>query len=118
MRPTPVWGLPRAYLRPCLLLLLSEGPSHGYELLEALRTLGLDSAEAGGMYRSLRAMDEEGVVRSWWEPSDSGPARRNYAITPEGTQVLQHLLQEIEWVRSLLGRFLVRTRLALGIPAS
>ncbi len=28
-------ALPRHYLKPCLLLLLAEGPSHGYELLAA-----------------------------------------------------------------------------------
>jgi hypothetical protein len=69
-------SLPRSYLRPCLLLLLAEDSSHGYELLEQLRELGLRIAEPGGMYRALRSMDEDGLVRSWWEPSQSGPARR------------------------------------------
>ncbi|MEX2289557.1 MAG: helix-turn-helix transcriptional regulator [Mycobacteriales bacterium] len=38
----------------------------------------------GGLYRCLRAMDEEGLVRSTWEPSGSGPARRTYELTDEG----------------------------------
>lgn len=69
--------LPRNYLRPCLLLLIAEGTSHGYELFDRVGALGLDRVDAGGLYRCLRAMDEEGLVRSTWEPSTSGPARRN-----------------------------------------
>ncbi|MBA3523215.1 MAG: helix-turn-helix transcriptional regulator [Geodermatophilaceae bacterium] len=76
--------VPRNYLRPCLLLLLAEGTSHGYELLVQIRVLGLDRVDPGGLYRCLRAMDEEGLVRSVWEPSSSGPARRTYQLTDEG----------------------------------
>ncbi len=81
-------GLPRNYLRPCLLLLLAEGTSHGYELLEQVAALGLDRVDPGGLYRSLRAMDEEGLVRSAWQPSASGPARRTYSLTDEGREWL------------------------------
>jgi PadR family transcriptional regulator PadR len=81
-------GLPRHYLRPCLLLLLAEGTSHGYELLEQVGSLGLARVDPGGLYRCLRAMDEEGLVRSTWEPSASGPARRRYELTDEGFEWL------------------------------
>lgn len=84
---TPV-SLPRNYLRPCLLLLLAEGTSHGYELLDQISGLGLDRVDPGGLYRCLRAMDEEGLVRSSWEPSSSGPARRTYELTDEGREWL------------------------------
>ena len=81
-------GLPRNYLRPCLLLLLAEGTSHGYELLEQVTALGMDRVDPGGLYRCLRAMDEEGLVRSTWEPSTTGPARRTYTLTDEGREWL------------------------------
>ncbi len=81
-------GLPRNYLRPCLLLLLAEGTSHGYELLDQVAALGLDRVDPGGLYRCLRAMDAEGLVRSTWAPSTSGPARRTYALTEEGREWL------------------------------
>ncbi len=81
-------GAPRHYLRPCLLLLLAEGTAHGYELLEQVGTLGLGRVDPGGLYRCLRAMDEDGLVRSSWEPSSCGPARRTYALTDEGREWL------------------------------
>ena len=81
-------GLPRNYLRPCLLLLLAEGTSHGYELLDQVGALGLDRVDPGGLYRCLRAMDAEGLVRSTWQPSATGPARRTYELTDEGREWL------------------------------
>lgn len=80
----PGIGPPRNYLRPCLLLLLAEGHSHGYELLDQLAELGLPHVDPGGVYRCLRAMDEDGLVRSAWEPSSAGPARRIYRLAEEG----------------------------------
>lgn len=77
-------GMPRSFLRPMLLLLLAERASHGYELLEQIEQLGLERADPGGLYRTLRAMEQENLVDSWWEPSGSGPARRSYQLTPDG----------------------------------
>lgn len=97
-------GLPRNYLRPCLLLLLAEGTSHGYELLDQIGALGLDRVDPGGLYRCLRAMDEEGLVRSRWEPSASGPARRTYELTDEGREWLHVVAGSLAEVsRSLAG---------------
>ena len=87
--PVIAAGLPREYLRPCLLLLIAEGTSHGYELFDQVGALGLGRIDAGGLYRSLRAMDQEGLVRSTWEPSASGPARRNYELTGQGRNALR-----------------------------
>ena len=101
--PETVTGaLPRHYLKPCLLLLLAEGPSHGYELLEQARRLGIQGAEPGGLYRYLRSMEKEAVVRSWWEPSQAGPARRTYVLTDAGQQALRTSVDSLRDVRQLL----------------
>lgn len=96
-------GMPRNYLRPCLLLLLAEGTSHGYELLEQMVALGMDRADPGRVYRSLRAMDEDGLVRSTWAPSASGPARRTYDLTDAGRDWLHVLSQSVAEVSGALG---------------
>ena len=101
-------SLPRSYLRACLLLLLADDSSHGYELLEQLRELGLRVAEPGGMYRALRSMDEDGLVQSWWEPSQSGPARRRYVITDEGRASLKAWIAEIMITRRRLDELVRR----------
>ena len=103
-------GIPRNYLRPCLLLLLGEGTSHGYELLEQVASLGLDRVDPGGLYRCLRAMDEEGLVRSTWEPSTSGPARRTYELTEEGAEWLHVISGSLADVERSLATYRDRYR--------
>lgn len=101
-------GLPRAYVRPCLLLLLAEGPSHGYELLEQVRELGVRNADAGGLYRTLRSLEREGLVASWWEPSQAGPARRTYTLSDGGRDSLRGWAESLRDVHGMLGAFLTR----------
>lgn len=102
------FGFPRAYLRPSLLLLLAEAPSHGYDLLEKVRDLGVRVAEPSGLYRTLRSMDEDGLVSSWWEPSQSGPARRRYVITDAGRAALEAFVADLREMRGLLDLLLGR----------
>lgn len=101
-------GLPRNYLRASVLLLLAEAPSHGYELLEGMRVLGIDRADPGGLYRALRAMEQEGLVSSEWEESSAGPARRCYTLTEDGRTALDGWAQTLGAVRELLGGYLER----------
>lgn len=110
--------LPRNYLRPCLLLLLVEGTSHGYELLEQVRALGLANTDTAGLYRCLRAMDEEGLVRSQWEPSTSGPARRTYSLTPGGHDRLAAMSTQLEETVRTLTYFLDRHTAAVDAKTS
>jgi PadR family transcriptional regulator, regulatory protein PadR len=101
-------GLPRNYVRPCLLLALAEGPSHGYDLLVHVAELGLERTDAGGLYRTLRAMEHEGLVHSWWEHSDAGPARRTYQLTDEGRDWLHAWAGSLREVHRHLGVYLSR----------
>jgi DNA-binding PadR family transcriptional regulator len=107
-------GLPRTFQRSCLLLALAQGQSHGYELLDAVRHMGLRSAEAGGLYRCLRTMEEDGLVTSWWEPSQAGPPRRTYELTSSGTAAMRVALEGLVEVRQLLSAMLERCDDLLG----
>lgn len=98
---------PRQFLRPCLLLLLRENEAHGYDLLERLREFGLER-DAGGLYRTLRLMEHEGLVESEWEASDSGPDRRRYRLTRAGGSQLASWAAALEATRRALDGFLQR----------
>ncbi len=95
------------FIEPSLLLFLSREPGHGYELLEKVRSLGFDEdqVDVGGVYRTLRRMEREGLVRSRWERV-GGRRRRVYLITEKGKGALEEWVQRIEERRRALGRFL------------
>jgi PadR family transcriptional regulator PadR len=103
-------GLPRNYLRPCLVLLLAEGTSHGYELLDQVSALGLERVDPGRVYRCLRSMDEDGLVRSTWEPSTCGPARRTYELTSDGQEWLHVVASSLGEVAGFLDAYRRRYR--------
>lgn len=99
---------PRNFLRPCLLLLLQERPAHGYDLVERLHTSFIDDTDAGGVYRTLRTFEREGLVRSSWTTSAAGPARRTYSLTPAGADDLRRQVDTLEATHQLLHTFLGR----------
>jgi len=105
----PQGGLPRNYLRASLLLLIGEAPAHGYDLLDHIGQLGLRHVDPGGLYRTLRVMEDDGLVSSWWEHSVAGPARRTYRLTSEGVEWLHAwagaLRESHRYLSAYLGRY-------------
>jgi PadR family transcriptional regulator PadR len=98
----------RHFVEPCLLLLLRERPDHGYELVERLRMLGLAEGDSAGIYRTLRSLEQRGMVRSVWRSSAAGPARRTYSLTAEGLSTLDVLTAEVRDTRRTLDAYLDR----------
>lgn len=82
------FGARGEFLRSCVLLVLAEGDRHGYELAVEIADRGYGEPDTGGLYRALRAMEDDGLVTSSWELGDHGPARRIYAITDHGLTAL------------------------------
>ena len=78
-----------------LLVALTDGSSHGYDLAERLWDFGLIGLDLAGVYRTLRVMEHEGLVVSRWEPSDLGPARRVYTLSGTGHEALE---QQVGWL--------------------
>ncbi len=99
---------PRKFLQPCLLLLLREQSDHGYELAVRLRPLHDGDGDAGSVYRALRALEHHGLVRSEWELSEVGPARRIYHVTAAGLACLDEQARGLEHVHDVLHEFLDR----------
>lgn len=94
-----------------LLVLLAERPTHGYELLDALPALvGSERVDVGNLYRVLRSLEDEGLVRSEWSAELPGPAKRTYWLTDEGRAALAAWLDALESLRGELDGFLTRAR--------
>jgi poly-beta-hydroxybutyrate-responsive repressor len=97
----------RGFLEPCLLLILRQGPNHGYELKDGLGPFGLGEVNPSLIYRALRDMEDEGLTSSEWDTeSTAGPARRVYAITDAGLAHLERWATELRETDRVLHHFI------------
>jgi poly-beta-hydroxybutyrate-responsive repressor len=97
------------FVEPSLLLLLRERPLHGYELLERIPELGVEGrVDIGNLYRLLRALEEEGLVRSEWSEDLPGPAKRTYELTDEGLRLLDRWAEALRRAQGTIANFLDR----------
>jgi DNA-binding PadR family transcriptional regulator len=78
-----------------ILFSLLTKPSYGYSLLEEIKDTGIETGEIpyGILYRTLRSMEMDGLVKSEWQIEETGPSKRVYKITEEGKEYL------IDWAK-------------------
>lgn len=97
------------FSEPAVLLLLSERPAHGYDLLDRLGELVPgERIDMGNLYRVLRALEEDGLVRSEWNADVPGPAKRTYELTEAGRRVLEHWVEALRQAQARIDFFLDR----------
>ena len=98
------------WVEPSILYTLWKGPKHGYEIMNALPELGFvrGSADPGAIYRTLRAMEENQFVKSHWDTSGTGPAKRTYTLTQIGQEHLSCWLDALKERRDALDGFIRR----------
>jgi poly-beta-hydroxybutyrate-responsive repressor len=101
------------WLVPILLLMLRQWSSYGYELMEKMSTFGLAAMNPGTFYRTLRQMEKDGMVRSSWDTSEGGPARRMYSITDAGEAYLNYWAESLNQYQRMMDTFF---RLYTGQP--
>jgi PadR family transcriptional regulator PadR len=114
---TPIrgWVRPGArrgrWIEPFVLLLIAEGPVHGYSVISQLNELGLnsDGVDVGMVYRTLRELEAEGLVTTRWG-LEEGPPRREYRLTSKGYEVLDDWVAVMVERRRLIEVFLERSR--------
>jgi len=82
-------------MRLALLSLVSEGPSHGYELMKKLeeRAGGIYRASAGTVYPTLQQLEDEGLVTS-----EQQEGKRIYRPTDAGRRELKRLDEEVQHI--------------------
>lgn len=104
----PTRHLPLAPRDLLVLSVLSEGPLHGYGIIQAVeeRSAAGVLLDPANLYRVLRRMRRDGWIA---EVDDGADRRRTYRVTPGGRAVLSAEVQRLE---RLLGQ--VRPALAEG----
>ena len=87
----------KGVLDMCLLALIAEEPSYGYEMVHKLEERGLDLVSDGSIYPLLSRLQKQDLVEGYYEGSSGGPQRKYYRIRKEGEERLA--LWREEWER-------------------
>jgi PadR family transcriptional regulator PadR len=94
----------KGVLDMCLLALIAEEPSYGYEMVDKLEHRGLELVSEGSIYPLLSRLSREGLISSEWVESRQGPPRKYYNLTDDGREAYRVLQQEFALLRELVAR--------------
>ena len=89
-------------LSTTLLAFLRNWNAYGYQLSQQLVEAGLPAFDSGTVYRTLRQLEKAGMVSSFWDTSESGPARRMYTLTKAGDIFLSGWIDVLSRYQSIL----------------
>lgn len=73
----------------CLLSIIDEEASYGYEMVRKLRERGLDLASEGSIYPLLSRLQKQGMIEGYLVQSSEGPARKYYRMSKSGKTTLE-----------------------------
>ena len=72
----------------CLMSIINDEASYGYEMVRKLRNRGLDLASEGSIYPLLSRLQKQGMIEGYLVQSSEGPARKYYRMTDHGRRAL------------------------------
>lgn len=87
------------FLQPNILTLLLQQDLHGYMIIQELNKMELfkgEKIDRAGIYRTLKNMEEKGLLSSEWDIKDLGATKRIYKITRSGKACLASWVQTLE----------------------
>jgi DNA-binding PadR family transcriptional regulator len=99
------------WVEPFVLLLVAQGPTYGYQIIGRLDELGVapEGIDPGMVYRTLRSMDDDGLVRTEWGLEGDQP-RREYRLTEEGACALEDWMDVMAERKRLIEHFLEQSK--------
>ncbi len=97
---------PKNLLVPVMLMALKRSNSYGYKLMEETAAFWREAINRGTVYGTLRQMEKNGNIKSTWDTSAHGPARRMYSITDEGETYLDLWIESLKQYQSNVEAFL------------
>ncbi len=80
----------KGVLEMCVLAAIGNREAYASDILDWLKQSHLIVVE-GTLYPILTRLKNEGFLNYRWEESSSGPPRKYYSVTPEGTAFLSEL---------------------------
>jgi len=82
----------KGLLEGCILKIISNNETYGYEICEKLMQYGFKEITEGSVYPILIRLEKKKLIYSVMKPSPLGPMRKYYFLTEEGTTELEDFI--------------------------
>lgn len=79
----------KGVLDVAVLAVVESEDGYGYDVVRRLRSAGLEDVGDASVYGTLRRLYAAGALTSYVVPSEEGPHRKYYGVTPEGRSMLK-----------------------------
>ncbi len=88
-----LFDIKRGFLQFIVLSLIDRQPKYAYEIKEDIFriTNGTFDIDRNNLYKKLRTLEHEGILKSAEEPSLQGANRKYYSLTPFGRKFLKEI---------------------------
>lgn len=86
-----VTQLRKGLIEFCVINVLSNSESYGYEIVTQLKALEVMDVTESTVYPVLSRLKNDGYLKVRSEPSNSGPPRRYFSLTQIGQQRLEQM---------------------------
>ncbi len=98
----------RGHTDTIILKLLDDGDKYGYEISKLItqNTGGEYELKEATMYSSLKRLEGEGYITSYWGDETQGGRRRYYKITERGRELYRDNKKNWEYVKRILDNLL------------
>ncbi|MGE5629063.1 MAG: PadR family transcriptional regulator [Solirubrobacterales bacterium] len=78
----------KGILEGCILKVINDQESYGYEITEKLKIYGLHEVSEGTIYPLLLRLEKNGLLDSKKKTSPYGPDRKYYTLSQKGKEEL------------------------------
>ncbi|HLU45674.1 MAG TPA: PadR family transcriptional regulator [Natronosporangium sp.] len=83
----------KGVLELAVLAVLRDADGYGYDVLRRLRAAGLTEVGDASVYGTLRRLFQAGYLSTYVVPSEEGPHRKYYSLTPAGRDQLARAIK-------------------------
>lgn len=98
----------KGILEGCVLSVLKENTTYGYELVQQLIQFGFTDLSAGTVYPLLQKLEKQNMISGELRASPDGPNRKYYSLTADGVNRLDEFNDQWEKLSDIVNVILKR----------
>lgn len=98
----------RGHIDTIILKILLKGDNYGYEIMKtvSINSGGEYELKEPSLYTSLKRLEKQGHIQSYWGNETQGGRRKYYHITDSGKATFERSLSEWISAQKIINRFL------------